>query len=650
MNLTGALLAVALGLLCSASASAAASTRLPITNRAVGPVRSAEIAMYVKQGLSPTVADRAVFVQSAQASVALLAKLKAAMGYSYAGAWFVARTAKLHLGVNSTASRRAAERVLAANAAFADAVVLTPVRSTWSQLQVAQRRWGNKFERLFKAHKAETALSAHRNALLVRLSNALPAAQRAAIAREARTAAVNTLVNTFPDREFRIVTEANVTKCNLWVTFEAYCSKPLTPGTSLESSNNERCTTGPLVLSKLNRFKSFALTAGHCIEKGGGVGGAWFTFTQAAEESEIGPATSAIWNAAADVGVIKIKNPGSWALAGRKPVYPVTADWKQRKEQSFPVTGKKEPAEGDANCVEGQSTGSQCGTVTALGVTNGITNGLVEESATVVTAGGDSGAPVVAETEGSEFVVEGTHVGKTVGGRSVFEPLSTSLTELAALKLELLTPTNETRPAEPEFLKSPVKVTTEGGEALIETLEKRALKCKASKGEGEITSATELKNLVVKFTGCKGKFSLGEAACKSSGGAAEEIVTNKIKGVPVYLSNENKEIALRGEPQEAGGLFAEVKCESGLIKETVKIKGTKLWKLTPVNTSTKEYTLSSTQEKGKPKPSEYENEKGEKVKPAAEVKGEGTLTFGYEAAGTEETQSPRTAEAIEIGA
>jgi len=56
------------------------------------------------------------------------------------------------------------------------------------------------------------------------------------------------------------------------------------------------------------------------------------------------------------------------------------------------------------------------------------------------------------------------------------------------------------------------------------------------------------------------------------------------------------------------------------------------------------------QEKGKPPPSLYENEKGEKVKIKTETKGEGVEAFGYEESGLEATHTITAAGAVEIGA
>ena len=108
-------------------------------------------------------------------------------------------------------------------------------------------------------------------------------------------------------------------------------------------------------------------------------------------------------------------------------------------------------------------------------------------------------------------------------------------------------------------------------------------------------------------------------------------------------------LGLLGEPQEAGALYAEFKCED-IVTETVKAKGTTLAALTPVNSSTKLFTLLTKQEKGKPTPSLYENAEGEKVKTKAETKGEGVEAFGYEESGQEVTHTLTAAEALEVEA
>src|SRR5580704_11712231 len=100
---------------------------------------------------------------------------------------------------------------------------------------------------------------------------------------------------------------ANTTTCKAFAEKEAFCNKPLTAGVRIKAENGEACTAGPLVLPKAaaKRAETYVLTAGHCIEKGGGVNKVWSAKTPAGVEMEIGKSVSFINGLAGDVGVIK---------------------------------------------------------------------------------------------------------------------------------------------------------------------------------------------------------------------------------------------------------------------------------------------------------------------------------------------------------
>jgi hypothetical protein len=465
------------------------------------------------------------------------------------------------------------------------------------------------------------------------------------------------------------------------------------------------CSAGPAAIPTKQRSKRVLLTAGHCIVLGGhGTGSFWNSFKRSsAEELRLGAAGTYQYGGAAaegkgDFAEISIEPPpgGKWQTGKvNRPVLAVTAEWKKEAETRYKVKNERAAEAGNTNCHDGRTSGEWCGKIKRINVTYGtlpfpntFAEGMVEDEKLIAEAG-DSGGPVMFIEPNNEVLMEGTMTAGPVitckenatiktgpeffvthelclepkervgtGGlyerkiETFWQPLRTSPLKipegsLEKLKLDLLTTANER--IQPEFAASkfPVKITTSSGESRLETSGGRLVKCKASKGEGEVNSATELKNILIKLTGCKGKISLGEGPCKSSGAAAEEIVTNKIKGLPVYLNKSKTEVGLLDEPQEAGALYAEFKCEN-IFTETIKVKGATLGALTPVNSSTTLFTLKSKQEKGKPTPSLYENAEGENVKIKGETKGEGIEAFGYEESAIEATHTITGAEAVEV--
>lgn len=712
----------------------------------VSPLLAEEVGVLTAEGIPAARAMRAIEVQGAVAHSELPKKLHAAMGSAYAGVWFEATTAKLHVGVTSPASRQVADAVIR-QAGLTDDVMVTQVRSTFAQLVAVQNQWDGKHVGLFAREETQTALEPQHNGVAVTLTAAVPAQERAALKREAAAAPANVLVTVAPSQRLGFTSDAK--ECSNYP--EADCNPSITPGVLIwpkptcvkgastkgveffktekeckeekvsgtegewkreqaiteeeeeEGLRPSGCTAGPVAIPVKKRTVRVLLTAGHCIETAGGEKVEWYALTREFAELLIGKARTfqnggAMGAQKGDFGEILIESIGGWETGKPNvPVLAVTAEWKKAQETRYRVKGIREAVPGNTNCHEGKTSGEWCGKIKAVNV-KALTRpprvanwkeGFVEDEKAPSEAG-DSGGPWLFIEANNEVLMEGSHSAKvapTCEGpvaegtgtdyfltqteclnwrtfkqgthgtwkRKVptyFFPLkavegSATLGSLEILNLEPLTTANER--IRPEFVASkfPVKFTATTGADTLETIGGRSVKCKESKGEGELSSAEEVKNTVIKFTGCKGKIGTLEGPCKSTGAAAEEIVTGKLKGSPVYIKESSKEVGLVLSPQEAEGLYAEFKCES-LLTETVKVKGSSVAPLTPINTSTKSYSATAKEEKGKSIPSEYENNNGEEVKATTETKGEGVVAFGYEDSGLEGTLSITTAEAVEV--
>jgi hypothetical protein len=109
------------------------------------------------------------------------------------------------------------------------------------------------------------------------------------------------------------------------------------------------------------------------------------------------------------------------------------------------------------------------------------------------------------------------------------------------------------------------------------------VKCTAFKDSGELTSPTTEGKVVSTFSGCE---SLGKK-CASPGAKAGTIVTNPLKGSLGYLNKAKHEVGVDLSP-ESGKYLAEFSCE-GL---EVKVEGSVIGQITPVNTFTKSTTTT----------------------------------------------------------
>ncbi|HEX5852057.1 MAG TPA: hypothetical protein VFY36_03080 [Solirubrobacteraceae bacterium] len=422
----------------------------PIPASRVGASASAnsllarEIGVLTAQGISPARAEQAIGVQGVIANTGLVGAVESAMGSRFAGVWFEAAAARLHIGVTSAASRRVAEGVVR-RAGLSAHVVETPVRSTWAQLMAAQNRWSSRLGS--RQGGAETALLPQSNAVSVRLSASVSASERAAIAREAARAAVNVLVSFVPGSQRRPTPDAQ-TSCDKFASDKSNCNKTITSGVGIEGEAKSLCTAGPLAILKgSSKSETYLLTSGHCATKKGET---WSAFDRSGKKTTLGKVVDLVYSLAGDYSDILIENE-AWKHTGKVPVLAVTAEWNTTEEKSFPVKGERKPTVGNTNCHEGISTGHSCGLIEALNVevtfleigTERFTSvkGLVEDKG-ALREGGDSGGPWLFIETSKEVLMEGIHSGGS-GTISYYEPLGTAL---GSLKLELLTTANEVRP------------------------------------------------------------------------------------------------------------------------------------------------------------------------------------------------------------
>lgn len=466
------------------------------------------------QGASPERSGRASEVEGDIARTDVVGRMKAALGGDFAGAWFDASSAQLHIGVTSTRSRQAADG-LAARAGLAAEVVETPVSSTWGQLIAAQERWSVRLADLFEREQVSTALRARYNALEVDLSSTVSADERAALEREAAAADVNVSIVEMPYPHSGLELDA---RCNEFKTKVANCDPSIVAGVRILNESDGGCSAGPAVFPEdhTKPTDTYILTAGHCIEKAGGEGKKWYAKNKKLEKKEIGQAAQFINGEAGDMGTIKVEK-ADWTNNGFTPVDPTIAPWNENPNpEPFPVTGQAEPTEGVEVCMSGGSTGTSCGEILKLGVEFNGKKGMVEVAA--ARENGDSGAPWYAK--GHREIVEGTHVGGGEG-YAVFEPLSTTFKELTKPKLQLLTDGNKERHAfKIQSESAPVTLTgrQHAGSSVFGTTA-GSIKCTEGSYTGELsgTESVEFELPTVAYGGCTAFGGLFSASIETNG-------------------------------------------------------------------------------------------------------------------------------------
>ncbi len=452
------------------------------------------------QEAPPERSGRASEVEGDIAVTNVVGRMEAALGSDFAGAWFDAATARLHVGVTSGESRLTAAAV-ASRASLAPEVVETPVHSTWGQLIAAQERWSARLTDLFDREEVSTALRARYNALEIDLSSTVPASERVALEHEADATDVNVKVVVMPEKHLGLELDA---RCNEFKTKVANCDPSIVAGVRILNEADGGCSAGPAVFPEdhTKPTDTYILTAGHCIEKAGGEGKKWYAKNKKLEKKEIGLAAQFINGKAGDMGAIKVEK-ADWTNNGFTPVNPTIAPWNENPNpEPFPVTGQAEPTEGVEVCMSGGSTGTSCGEITKLGVEFNGKQGMAEVAA--ARENGDSGAPWYAA--GHREIVEGTHVGGGAG-YAVFEPLSTTFKELTKPKLQLLTDGNKERHAfQIQSESAPVTLTGQqhaGGSSVFGTTA-GSFKCTEGSYTGELsgTASIEFEMTSVAYGGC----------------------------------------------------------------------------------------------------------------------------------------------------
>jgi hypothetical protein len=447
----------ALGIVVGARGAAQNSAGLP---EEPGFLVTAEVAALERDGLEPAAAYREIEFQGAVDRARLIEKIERGLGSRFSGAWFAPAAAELRVGVISAADRHRVE-ALAASAGLESGVVPVAVDSTWAQLETTQEAWNQKLGDLFRSRQVSTSLDPQANAVEIKLASTVSDDRRADLERQARSAepAVRIQVSGIP----RIGASPAASRCKQFNAGEGYCNSPIVAGMSIESASGTRCTAGPAVLTKdpkEDTTETFILTAGHCLNKSGDREETWFAFDKAGNKKLLGKGVeemSAANDDKVDVGTIKVEG-NNWSNNGQTPVNPTIVRWEGNEPEPFALTGKLAPVVNHMSCYSGQSSGTDCGTISAIQETivvggNDLKEMVEVHGLTKQIDDGDSGGPFYSKaTPGNPSLAEGVTFGVVTGTKfGLFEPLDYDFATLALgtrepMELKLLTTTNETRP------------------------------------------------------------------------------------------------------------------------------------------------------------------------------------------------------------
>jgi hypothetical protein len=181
------------------------------------------------------------------------------------------------------------------------------------------------------------------------------------------------------------------------------------------------------------------------------------------------------------------------------------------------------------------------------------------------------------------------------------------------------------------------KYTATSGKGKFQTEKNGIIECEKDTATGEVTGP-KTGTTTVKFTKC----AFSGLSCKTAGASSGEIRVEAVSKL-VYINKSTKEVGLDLEAKEST-----VECPL----EKLKVRGSVIGVIAAkdVNTPVTEVELVFKQTGGKQEPSQYENEKGEKVTDITETEGSGLKTFKFEPSGLSSTDVLKFEETIEIKA
>lgn len=209
--------------------------------------------------------------------------------------------------------------------------------------------------------------------------------------------------------------------------------------------------------------------------------------------------------------------------------------------------------------------------------------------------------------------------------------------------------------AEPEGGTFPVTFTGSGGTGILETTSEggkiRTVHCTANTSSGEINTATSVKNVTVKFTGCTTSGPFGNAwTCTSTGANSGEVRTVDLKGTLVYLTAGSSKVGVVLSP-ESGTAFASFTCKGIFLSETLTVSNAVIGELTPVNTLTNAFTLTFGQTGGHQSPETYLASSGcAATKAVLSSTGSGAESFGPIQSGISASESLTTSKKVKVAA
>lgn len=175
-----------------------------------------------------------------------------------------------------------------------------------------------------------------------------------------------------------------------------YCDTPLRAGVRI--NNSGRGCTGAFVAKSRVNNEFYQFTAGHCVEDG--FGDTWSTRFSNNSLHNIGSVhNSNFGGSQGDIAIMRVNNAPGWFGGSKNRVFVRAQAGETVRNETYRISGTTTSKIGDRVCLSGVTTGTDCGTVQALGQTVTYSGGTTVANmarASYCRAGGDSGGPIYA--------------------------------------------------------------------------------------------------------------------------------------------------------------------------------------------------------------------------------------------------------------
>ena len=142
--------------------------------------------------------------------------------------------------------------------------------------------------------------------------------------------------------------------------------------------------------------------------------------------------------------------------------------------------------------------------------------------------------------------------------------------------------------AKPDFLFAGSKpdFSSKSGPGKLETSAGETVSCTSDTDLGKVegvTGSKKVTDVLISFKGCTSKILTITYKCKSTGANEEEIRTNDLEGELGYIKAAAPiEVGLLLKPI-GGGNFVEFECVHSTEKITIRVKGSIIGRITPIN-------------------------------------------------------------------